>query len=292
MDYIILFLLGSAIGSFLNVLIYRLEESEKRKTQSEKEDSNYQGSISIVLGRSYCPNCKHQIRWYDNIPILSFLILRAKCRDCHEKISIQYPLIEIATGMLFLLIFNFQFSIFNKFSIINFQTIQITDWIVLMYLLATFSGLFAILVYDFKHYIIPNKIIYPLIALVLGFGILNLFGNWNLKIENFNSWQEIILSLLIPLFFLFLIVISKGKWMGMGDVKLALFMALFLGWPSVLVAVFSAFWLGTLVGLPLVISGKKKMQSQIPFGPFLIIGTFIAFFWSSQIIQWYLSISY
>lgn len=161
-----------------------------------------------------------------------------------------------------------------------------------MYLLATFSGLFAILVYDFKHYIIPNKIIYPLIALVLGFGILNLFGNWNLKIENFNSWQEIILSLLIPLFFLFLIVISKGKWMGMGDVKLALFMALFLGWPSVLVAVFSAFWLGTLVGLPLVIFGKKKMQSQIPFGPFLIIGTFIAFFWSSQIIQWYLSISY
>lgn len=274
MLYFILFIFGSAIGSFLNVLIYRMEKGE-----------------SFVSGRSYCPHCKKQIRFYDNIPILSFLVLRAKCRDCQQKISWQYPLVEAAIGILFVVVYSLSLS--KSFNFENpSTTLRFAQEIIV------FSGLFAILVYDFKHYIIPNKIIYPLIALVLSFEILDFTFNFNLPAGrhglltlNFFSWQYFLLSLIIPLFFLSLIIISRGKWMGMGDVKLALFMALFLGWPNVLVAAVLSFWLGTLASLPLLILGGKNMKSQIPFGPFLIIGTFIAYFWGSRMISWYLSVS-
>lgn len=284
--YVFIFILGAAIGSFLNVLIYRLEsfdkletgDSERRKAKSEK----YKIIKSIFWSRSFCPRCGHQIRWYDNIPLLSFLILRGKCRDCQGRISWQYPLVEAATGILFIAIFNFKLLILKEFLISNFQ---LADWVILAYLFAVFSGLFAILVYDFKHYIIPNKILYPLIILASGFGVFNVFQFSIFK------FQEFILSLLIPLFFLSLIIISRGRWMGLGDVKLAVFMALFLGWPNILVAVFGAFWLGTIVSLPLLFLGKKGFKSQIPFGPFLIIGTFIAFFWGEGIISWYLGLA-
>lgn len=290
--YIFIFLFGISIGSFLNVLICRLEESE---------NPNYRSSTSIVGGRSYCPHCRHQIRWYDNIPLFSFFILAGKCRDCRGKISWQYPLIELAMGLLFLIIFNFLRQPAD--SIINFQTVcfgfdffQVSCFkfhVSLLYLFIVFSGLFAILVYDFKHYIIPNKILYPLIVLALGFGVFNLFQvSMPTGRQASFSPQSFVFSLLIPLFFLSLIIISRGKWMGMGDVKLSFFMALFLSWPNIIVAIFLAFWLGTLVSLPLLIFGKKGLKSQIPFGPFLITGTFIAFFWGERIIVWYLQIAF
>ena len=214
--YLFIFVLGISIGSFLNVLIYRIESP------------NYRSSTSIVGGRSYCPHCRHQIRFYDNIPILSFLILRGKCRDCKGRISAQYPLVEIGVGILFII----GYFLASKLRITNYELrsecfsfdflnvscfIFHVSWI---YLLIVFSGLIAIFVYDFKHYIIPNKIIYPLIALVVVF---NLF-----QVSSFQSWQEIMLSLLVPLFFLLLIIVSRGAWMGMGDVKLAIFMALLI----------------------------------------------------------------
>lgn len=294
--FIISFIFGSVIGSFLNVLIYRLESFDKLRTgqdENGEEGSKKQKWLkSIFFGRSRCPHCKHQIRWYDNVPILSFLILRGKCRDCHSEISFQYPLVEAATGILFITIFNFIRQPADLIS--NFQ---FADGVILVYLFVVFSGLFAILIYDFKHYIIPNKILYPLILFVLAFSFLsflnrNSFRNLKLEIVNFESWQGIALSLLIPIFFLSLIIISRGHWMGMGDVKLALFMALFLGWPNIIVAIFLAFWLGTLVSLPLLAFGKKGLKSQIPFGPFLIIGTFVAFFLGEQIIAWYLQIAF
>lgn len=278
--FIISFIFGSVIGSFLNVLIYRLEASKS---------PNYRGSASIVGGRSYCPHCKHQIRWYYNIPILSFMILRGKCRDCHSKISFQYPLIEFSVGILFIIIyFLTEARITNqelKRECFNIFLLLDSCFLILVYLLTVFSGLFAILVYDFKHYIIPNKILYPLIALVVVSNLFQVSMPTGRQVSF--SHQQFVLSLLIPLFFLSLIILSKGKWMGMGDVKLAFFMALFLGWPNILVAVFAAFWLGTLVSLPLLMFGKKGLKSQIPFGPFLIAGTFLAYFWGGQIIAWY-----
>jgi leader peptidase (prepilin peptidase) / N-methyltransferase len=251
-----IFLFGICIGSFLNCVIYRLEQKKSLK------------------GRSFCPHCKHKLSWQDLFPVFSFLFLKGKCRYCHKKISIQYPLVELATGLLFLLIYNLQFTIFNEFSIFQFFT--------LAYLFYISSVLIIIFIYDLKHYIIPDKVLFPAIAIAL---IYNLIPPYN--------WQHlfyIFLAIVIASgFFLFIFLISKGKWMGFGDVKLAVLMGLLLGFPNVLAALFLAFFFGAIIGIILMVFNKKSLKSEIPFGPFLITGTFISVLWGSQIIQWYLN---
>ena len=245
--YFVIFLFGLIVGSFLNCVIYRLEKGE-----------------SFLRGRSYCPNCKHILDWQDLIPLFSFLILKGKCRYCSQKISLQYPLVEIATGLLFLLIFNFQFSIFN-------------------YLIACF--LIVIFVYDLKHYIIPDKVIYPAIIFALIFNFQFLISN------QFSIFNYSILSAIgMAIFFLTIVLISRGKWMGWGDVKMVFFMGLFLGSPKILVALFLAFFIGASVGLILIFLGKKTLKSEVPFGPFLVTGTFLAMFFGERIIDWYLNL--
>lgn len=270
--YLSLFVLGLSIGSFLNVLIYRLEESEDSVDDSEKSKI----LKSIAVSRSHCRQCKKQIDWHDNIPLLSFIILRGKCRNCGQKISWQYPFVELMTGILFVAVYGLS---------INGLRFTVDNAVYLISLLIIFSGLWAIFVYDFKHYIIPNKILYPLILVVVA---LNLF---TLSATHYSFWN-LAISFSVPLFFLSLIIVSRGDWMGMGDVKLALFMALFLSWPNILVATLASFWLGTIASLPLLLMGKKGLKSQIPFGPFLIVGTFIAFFWGDEITRWYLRLGY
>jgi len=241
---ILIFIFGLVVGSFLNCLIYRLEVGE-----------------GFLKGRSFCPYCRHILSWQDLIPLLSFLILRGKCRYCQKSISWQYPLVEIATGLLFLSIFNFQFSIFNL-------------------IIACF--LIIIFVYDLKHYIIPDKIIYPAIVIVLIYNFLrsDLLGRSDLLLSAFGA----------ATFFLAIVLVSRGKWLGIGDIKLAFLMGLFLGFPNILVALFLAFSIGAIIGLGLIVSGKKTLKSEVPFGPFLVTGTFIALFFGGQIIHWYLNL--
>jgi len=256
LTYFFVFLFGLAVGSFLNCLIYRLKTGE-----------------SFLKGRSYCPHCKQVLNWPDLIPVLSFLILKGKCRYCSQKISLQYPLVELATGILFVLIINYQLSIINL-------------------LFACF--LIIIFVYDLKHYIIPDKVIYPAIGLALLYQLfrildLGFVSNFEFRISNFQILINPLLSALLASTFFFLIVlISKGKWLGVGDIKLAFFMGLFLGWPNILVALFLAFFIGAIIGIGLIISGKKTLKSEVPFGPFLVTGTLIALFWGQNIIDIYL----
>ncbi len=262
---IIIFIFGLIIGSFLNVVIYRLENGGK-----------------IINDRSRCLFCKHTLNWYDLIPILSFILLKGKCRYCNNKISWQYPAVEIATGILFALIFNFQFSIFSEFSIFNFQFLSLLFW---FYITAIFIVIFA---YDLKHYIIPDKIIYPAIVITLGF---NLFGNISAQGGPALGWQFsnfLFPAFIASLFFYTIIIVTKGKGMGGGDVKLAFLMGLLLGWPVILLSLFLAFILGSIIGIFLILINKKKMSSMIPFGPFLIIGTFVGLFFGEEIIGWYL----
>ncbi len=258
--YFFIFTLGLAVGSFLNCIIYRLEKNE-----------------TFLSGRSYCPYCRHILSWADLIPLLSFLILRGKCRYCQKPISWQYPLVEISTALIFLLIFNFQFSIFKEFSIFQFSN--------LIYYFIISGFLIVIFVYDLKHYIIPDKVIYPAI-------VLTLILNFKFLIFNeFLNFKFLILSAIgAALFFLLIVLISRGKWMGIGDIKLAFLMGLFLGFPNILVALFLAFFIGAIMGLGLIILGKKGLKSEVPFGPFLVSGTFIALFWGQRIIEWYLSL--
>jgi len=259
--YIAVFIFGCCIGSFLNCAIYRMEHQKR-----------------FVKGRSFCPKCKHKLSCCDLIPILSFLILKGRCRYCKQKIAIQYLIAEIATGLLFLLIFNFQFSIFNEFSIFQFLK--------LLYLLSVACLLEVIFIYDLKHYIIPDRLVFPAIGLAFLYQFF-LFLNCKLKIENLTN---LALAILVSSGFFFLIwLISRGRWLGFGDVKLALFMGLFLGWPNILMALFFAFISGAIIGLILIVLQKKKMKSEVPFGPFLVAGTFFALFLGEKIFNWYLS---
>jgi len=265
--YFIIFIFGLIVGSFLNSIIYRLSSGE-----------------SFLIQRSYCPHCKHILSWKDLIPLFSFLILKGKCRYCRQKISWQYPLVEIATGSLFLLIFNFQLP-----SVISEGEEEIYlfafNFLNLIYYLVIACFLIIIFVYDLKHYIIPDKIIYPAIGIAFIYRLFEIwkFGHWNLfgiRDLGFGIWPS--------LFFMAIILISRGRWLGLGDVKLAFFMGLFLGFPNVLFALFLAFSIGAIIGIGLIIAGKKTLKSEVPFGPFLVAGTFIALFWGRAIIDWYL----
>jgi len=142
--------------------------------------------------------------------------------------------------------------------------------------------LIIIFVYDLKYYLIPDKIIYPAIAVTF---LYQLF-----RISDFKLLVNPLLSALpASLFFLTIVLVSRGKWMGVGDIKLAFFIGLFLGWPNILVALFLAFFIGAIIGVGLIVTGKKTLKSEVPFGPFLVAGTFMAMFWGQNIINWYLN---
>jgi leader peptidase (prepilin peptidase) / N-methyltransferase len=248
--YSFVFIFGLIIGSFLNCVIFRLEKEE-----------------SFLKGRSYCPRCKKTLQAIDLIPILSFLILRGKCRYCHKKISKQYPLVELATAILFVLIFQYFGAGFNFAG--------------LMFSLAIFCFLIVIFVYDLKHFLIPDKIIYPAIALAL---VYHLFDFKNLLFSFLPS------ALGGFVFFLIIFLISRGKWLGFGDVKLVFLLGLFLGFPNFLVAFFLSFTIGAIIGIGLIVLERKKLKSEVPFAPFLVAGTLIAFFWGEKMLNWYLSL--
>jgi len=245
-----------------------------------------------LKGRSFCPQCKHTLSWKDLFPVFSFLFLGGKCRYCGKKIAIQYPLVEVATGAIFLLISNFQFSIFNEF--LNFS---ISQFFALSFYFYIASVLIIIFAYDLKHYLIPDKILFPAIIIVFlyrlfeNFVIVTIIENLKLEIGNFASLGSYMVAAIIASgFFLVIFLASAGQWMGFGDVKLAVLMGLVLGFPNILAALFLAFFLGAVVGLALMAFKKKSLKSEIPFGPFLITGTFLAMFWGQQIVQWYVKL--
>jgi len=273
-SYLIVFLLGLIIGSFLNCLIYRLEISSSRPNALERSSRS---TRSFLIGRSFCPHCKHILSWQDLIPIFSFLILKGKCRYCQQKISWQYPLVELATAILFVLAFQLT---------ANSEQLTVSGIINFCYLLIVICFLLVIFVYDLKHYLILNKIIYPAI-LVSGIWYLvsGIFFHFYNKYEILNIIYG---AFGAAGFFLIIFLISKGRWLGFGDIPLVFFMGLFLGFPNILIALFLATFLGAIIGLGLVILGKKKLSSEIPFGPFLVTGTFLALFLGQKIIDWYI----
>ncbi len=256
--YILVFIFGCCLGSFLNCIVCRLE-NKKSFTKGSPRRSRL---LATLRGRSFCPKCKHTLAWLDLVPIFSFLFLCGKCRYCNQKIAKQYLIVEIATGILFLIMYSFFGLNIN-----------------LIYFLIIACLLEIIFIYDLKHYIIPDKLVFSAIGIALIYSIFSgLFFNF------------LMAGLVASGFFFLLWLVSRGKWMGFGDVKLALFMGLFLGWPNILIALFFAFILGSIIGIVLIALQKKKMKSQVPFGPFLIAGTFVGLFWGQNIINWYLNL--
>jgi len=267
--FITIFLFGLATGSFLNCLIWRLHKKES------------------MLGRSYCPKCRKMIAWYDNIPLLSFLLLKGKCRHCKKKISWQYPVVELITGILFAI----AFIVNIHYPLSNIQTISIIHYplsklYTFNFILSTIKLWFVIAVmivifiYDLRWYLILDKVTLPACLIVLLLNYFLGFGLWNLLIS----------GIIGSSFFLFQFIISRGKWIGGGDIRLGLLMGFILGWPQVILAIFLAYFIGSIAGIGLIISKKKHLGSQVPLGIFLSTSTIIILFWGQEILDWYLNL--
>ncbi len=251
MFYIIVFILGSIWGSFANVCIHRLPIGE-----------------SIVVKRSYCPDCKSKINWFNNIPLISFLILGGKCKSCKSGIDKRYFIVELTSVISFLFIY-------------HFFGLSITS-----VLLAVLSIFFIIIFFiDLKHYIIPNALTFPL--MIIGFAKsfdpnlnINLFPNY------LNSLIGGILGyLVIWLIILFYKKIKDKEGMGLGDAKLLSAIGFWFGWVSIPFIIFLSSVIALIIVTPSLINKSKEMSSQIPFGPYLVIGCILYLLLFKQILK-------
>ncbi|MBD3300436.1 MAG: hypothetical protein GF347_03730 [Candidatus Moranbacteria bacterium] len=272
--YIIVIILGAAAGSFVNVLVYRIEKNR-----------------SFTLSRSICPACKKRIKWYDNVPVLSFFYLKGRCRYCKRKISVQYPLVESLTALIFLIVIYFKapLEVRNLEWLFLDRALLVRIFFFLLYYMAVISILMGVFIIDLKHYIIPNRLVYPGIIIVLLNNLLVSLFDQTLWLDFFNSafYLGILGALISGGFFFLQVYISKEKWMGWGDVKFGVFMGLLLGFPNILAGLFLAYVLGAFVGLILLNLKSKKINSEIPFGPFLCMGTLIALLFADSLISLY-----
>lgn len=248
MSNLFLFIFGTAIGSFLNVLIDRLPREES------------------INGRSHCEFCKKTLSPLDLIPVLSFIFLKGKCRYCGKKLSLQYPGIEVLTGITFVTIFNFKFLILNLNSNLEFQ--------ILNYVIV--SCLIVIFFIDLKNQIIPDEM---QIALFISILFIRVVGSIGIVGVMWGALEGLIVML--PILFLYLI--TRGRGMGFGDVKLAFNMGFLLGIKGGFVAIYLGFILGAFFGIVLLLMKKKKMKSKIAFGPFLVAGIVIVMFFEKPI---------
>jgi leader peptidase (prepilin peptidase) / N-methyltransferase len=212
-------------------------------------------------GRSKCRKCEQVIKWYDLIPLLSFFMLRKRCRGCKEKISWQYPLVELVTGLLFILVY----------------LVQHDALAVVIPILIFTTFLIIIFIYDLKYQQILDRFSVP--AMVIAF-VLNL-------LLGVSIWSMLIGAALIGGFFLAQWLLSKGTWIGDGDIRLGVLMGLILGWQNGLVALFLAYVIGALVGVIMLATKKAGMKTEIPFGTFLAAATLVSMLWASQILDWY-----
>jgi leader peptidase (prepilin peptidase)/N-methyltransferase len=257
---IFVFILGAIIGSFLNVVILRHNTGE-----------------SIIKGGSRCFICGNKLKWRELIPIFSFIAQKGKCRNCGSKISLQYPLVEFLTGLVFLLVFLKFYATFY-FLLSTF------------YYFIIFSILIVIAVYDLRHQIIPNEFVYSFITLSffsIFFENWDLFRNFKLEIRNFDLWSQFLAGIIFFAFFGLMWLAPRGKWMGLGDAKLALGIGWLFGFSKGITALLLAFWIGAAVGIFLLIFFKKSynIKSKLAFGPFLALGTLIAFLFGETIIN-------
>lgn len=254
------FILGTSIGSFLSVAIHRIHNNQP----------------GIFLGRSTCGHCKKQLEWTDLIPILSYVMLKGKCRYCDEKLSIHYLFLELSLGLIFLsIVLNFPFinEVTNE---VNWQNILHT------FFFSIYSTFFiGIFFYDLKYMQIPSIFLFPFIAVTL-IGSL-FFGEPEIS----NMIIAFIISLV---FFGGQILISKGKWLGGGDLYLAISMAFIFGWKLFLISIVLTYIIGSIISIILMIAAKTDIKSKIAFAPFMILASLITIFYGENILKWYLSL--
>ena len=218
-----------------------------------------------------CPHCRTVLSPRDLVPLVSFCVLRGRCRSCHRRISWQYPLVELGTALLFGMALIVSASRGGAPESLDAWGFLLRDWFAIAVLLVVF-------LHDLRFGLVFDRVVLPAIAVVL-------LANALMGVP----WESYVLGVIVGAgFFLLQYLISRGKWVGAGDIRLGAFMGALLGFPHVLIALLLAYVSGALTGLVLVKAGKKRLGSQIPFGAFLAPATVITLFWGPQILAWYL----
>jgi len=247
--YILVFMSGTVVGSFISCYVWRAHNN-----------------ISLIIGRSRCVHCGRQLKWWENIPILSFLILGGKCRVCNKKIPLHYLLIEFFTGVLFVFIYWTDFQ--------HFQTgawSLARDLFFLACLIVIFIG-------DLLYETIWPALVW--VGAAIGFLL-------NVIIDSVSIEMMAVGFVVGCLFFLIQYIISRGRWIGGGDVRLGALMGVWLGFPNVLVAIMLAYLLGALISIFLLIFRKKSWSAALPLGSFLAVATIFALNHGSQVVEWF-----
>ncbi len=237
--------LGAAVGSFVNVVVSRLPRRE-----------------GLVFPRSRCPFCSSPIRWHDNVPLLGYLWLRGRCRDCDARIPLRYPVVEAVTAALF--------------GFAGWQVGWKPDLIPLLFLL---PALVAITAIDLEHQLIPDRITLP--GIVVGFS--------SALLTHRVSWVESLAGILLGGGILFAIIVLSGGGMGGGDMKLGAMIGAFLGWKLALLGLLVSVLLGGLLAIILLSLRLRGRKDPVPFGPFLATGAVVSLFWGEGILKWYLA---
>lgn len=249
---LVIMLLGLCVGSFINAWVYR--------TYLHK---------TIVQGRSECPRCRHQLAAKDLVPVLSYIWLRGKCRYCGKKISPAYPLVETATAVLY----GGLYWYWRPESLAG--QVGLVVWLIVSVLLV------AGFVYDMRYMILPDRYMLP--AIIVGLFYVFFLST---KVGHFELWR-LAAAAGFAGFYGLLWLISKGKWIGDGDIRLAAVIGLILSPAQLAVGVFAAYVIGSVVGVYLIVVKKHQRGHAIPFGPFLIAGAYFGLFWGSTIANWY-----
>ena len=271
MTFIIIFIFGLVVGSFLNAVIHRLHTGQ-----------------SIVYDRSSCVHCHHKLSAIDLIPVVSFFALGGKCRYCRKPISWQYPIVEIGTATSFVLVYmsnaitlkaGIQDWILGSLQFGGQASPRMTNLAEIIFQLIFVSFLIVIFVYDLKHYLILDKVVF------LAAGLALVYQTWQGNVQN-----ALLGAGLLSGFFLLLYLVSKGRWIGFGDVKLGIFLGLLVPFPETIILFFLAYIIGAVVSVFLVSLKIRSMKDPVPFGTFLTFGAFIAMLWGRQLVEWYFRI--
>ncbi len=260
-------ILGIIFGSFINALVWRVRQQESGQKGRE---------LSVLKGHSMCPNCRHRLAAKDLVPVLSWLALRGRCRYCHQPISWQYPAVELTTVAVFIVSY--------LFWPVDFSTAG--QWLLFVTWLAAAVGLLALVVYDFRWMELPNRILYPAFAAAAAgrLGYILFYSDD----KSHEAWLWLLSLGVASGVFLLLFMVSQGRWIGYGDVRLGLVTGTLLATPAKsFVMIFLASILGTVFVLPSLLAGKKSANSRLPYGPFLIISTIIVLLFGDSLINWY-----
>jgi prepilin signal peptidase PulO-like enzyme (type II secretory pathway) len=274
--YVLLVVFGLIFGSFIDALTWRIREQSL--LLEKKKHAKIPRELSMLHGRSMCQSCKHVLGPLDLVPLFSWLFLRGKCHYCGAKISWQSPVIEVVMALLFA----GSYALW-PLALQGIGLMEFCFWLVFL------VGFVALAVYDLRWYILPDRIVYPLIGLAVVQTLLTYF-------IYHTGWQSLVGSvwgvLIASGIFYVLYQVSDGSWIGGGDVKLGVVLGILLGGPMLsLLLLFVASVLGTLVSLPLLGFGKAKRSTLIPFGPFLIAATIIIELYGHQFVNWFTQFS-